>query len=379
MKVLFIAKNIPRPGKQGNKIIITIAEKLSVFCDISVLRPREKVPFWLKRHPKYSDLVGLKVWETGNFKITTYPYINIPLRKARYWLLFCLSPFGKKYIENNKFHLTHAHYLFPDGLLAYKIFKKYKIPFVITFRSHDKQYLELISKNNPDYLKAKKILWAARQILVTNGGYKAFIESKFGMTCDIMPHGIEAEVFDNKGKQQKQDEINILSVADTLSTKNVDWVINAFKAYGGEKKTKLRLIGDVCTRKDIIELSANDKRIELLGKLPREEVLQHMKESDIFALPSSKETFGLVYLEAAAKRNAIIGFKGEGVWGVFEEDKELLFCENYPLFETQMHNLIENSSRRTELAQHALEKAKQMTWENIQMQYKDVYLKALGQ
>lgn len=373
MKVLFIAKNIPRPGKQGNKIILTIAEKLSAFCDISVLRPREKVPFWLKRHPKYADLVGLEEWETNKFKITTYPYINIPFRKARYWLLFRLSAFGKTYIERNKFDLTHAHYLFPDGLIAYKAHRKYNIPYILTFRNQDKQYLELISPKNPDYKKAKKILSNAKQVLVPNGGYKNFVESTFGINCVIMPHGIEAEVFSNERDSNKNDEFIILSVADSLKTKNVDWVVKAFKTVSGNKKVKLRLIGDVCTRKEIIELSANDKRIELLGKVPREKVIQHMKDSDIFALPSSKETFGLVYLEAAATHNAIIGFKGEGVWGVFEEEKEMLFCRNFEQFEHQLYELIKNQDLRNSLTQNAFVKAKTMAWEKVRKNYFKTY------
>jgi len=68
-------------------------------------------------------------------------------------------------------------------------------------------------------------------------------------------------------------------------------------------------------------------------------------ESDIFALPSYKETFGLVYLEAAAARNAIIGFKGEGVWGLFEVDKEMLFCGDFEEFQEQLKLLIKNGKK----------------------------------
>uniref|UniRef100_UPI0032173385 glycosyltransferase family 4 protein n=1 Tax=uncultured Draconibacterium sp. TaxID=1573823 RepID=UPI0032173385 len=378
MKVLFIAKNIPRPGRKGNKIILTIAEKLSEFCDISILRPREKVPFWLKHHPKYVDLVGLKEWETRNFKITTFPYINIPFRKARYWLLFRLSKFGKEYIENNKFDLIHAHYLFPDGQIAYHIKKIYEIPYVLTFRNQDKQYLELISTQNPDYYKASKIIRSAKQVLVPNSGYKDFVESNFNVSCSVMPHGIEQEAFLINHVVKGKKELTILSVADKLPTKNVDWVIRGLKSYSGEQPVKLKLIGEVCNREDIIELSKHDERIELMGRIPREEVLNYMKKSDIFALPSSKETFGLVYLEAAATSNAIIGYRGEGVWGVFDENEEMLFCENFEEFQSQLHSLLEDKNLGSKLAEKVHKKAKTMRWENVTKHYFAVYKNSIN-
>ena len=376
--VLYIAKNIPTPKRKSNRIIFDIAHNLSSTFNIDFFFPKEIVPFWLKNNSRFSYLYGLKEWEFEGFKIQSIPYIKLPFKYMQYWLLYFLPKSVKKYFQEKKQpDLVHAHYLFPDGLIAYKAHCKYNIPYILTFRNQDKQYLELISPQNPDYKKSKKILLNAKQVLVPNGGYKNFVESTFGINCVIMPHGIEDKVF-CKEKKSNSKEIIILSVADGLSTKNVDWVIKAFKAFDGDSKIKLRLIGDVCTRKDIIELSIDDKRIELLGKVPRENVLQHMQESDIFALPSSKETFGLVYLEAAATHNAIIGFKEEGVWGVFEEEKELLFSRNFEQFEHQLHQLIKNHDLRNSLTQNAFKKAKAMEWKQVKKLYEEIYLSSIN-
>ena len=372
--VLFIAKNIPTPTRKSNRIIFDIANNLSNTFNISFLFPKEIVPFWLRKNPRFSYLYKLKKWKFEKFEILPVTYIKLPFKYMQYWPLYFLPRSAKKIIENKRPpDLVHAHYLFPDGQIAYRICKKFDIPYILTFRNQDKQYLELISSNNPDYKKAQKILSAAKNVLVPNGGYKDFVEKKFGIKCIIMPHGIEKEVFYENPINDNKEELTILSVADALSTKNVDWVIKAFQSYIENKAIKLRLIGDVCNREDIKLLSKNDPRIELLGRIPREEVLKYMKESDIFALPSSKETFGLVYLEAAATHNAIIGFKGEGVWGVFEEDNEMLFCENFEDFQQRFYLLIEDVDLRNQLAQNAFEKAKTMSWENVQKKYMDTY------
>lgn len=378
LNILYIAKNIPTPQKKTNRIVFDIAHHLSGDFNIDFLFPKEIVPFWLKNNPRFAYLYKLKKWTFEGFEILSIPYIKLPFQLMQYWPLCCLPRKLKLYVKKNgNPDLVHAHYLFPDGYMAYLLFKKYGIPYVLTFRNQDKQYLELLSPNNMDYKKAKRIINSASQVLVPNGGYQEFVESTFNVVCTIIPHGIEKEVFQQEDIANIKEFLSILSVADGLKTKNVDWVIRAFRSYRGNQLIKLFLAGDVCKREDIIELSQEDDRILLLGKIPRENVLKRMKEGDIFALPSCKETFGLVYLEAAATRNAIIGYKNEGVWGVFEDNKEMLFCSGFEQFETQLHRLIDDDKQREMLVQNSYEKATSMTWKNVQNRYKEVYQNAL--
>ena len=37
----------------------------------------------------------------------------------------------------NKFNLVHAHFLFSDGSVALKLYKKYKLPYVVSIRNTD--------------------------------------------------------------------------------------------------------------------------------------------------------------------------------------------------------------------------------------------------
>lgn len=373
LNVLFIAKNIPSPQKKSNRIIFDIAHKLSAFCEIEFLFPREIVPFWLKGSKKFAHLNKLKSWNFDGFRITPIKYVQLPFKKSRFWLLIYLPQKVKKYILKKKnLDLIHAHYLMPDGYLAYKILKKFGIPYIVTFRNQDRRNLQILSKWNPDYIKAKKVLINARKVIVPNSGYKEYIKDNFDVNCQIVPHGIEKEVFQST-VENKKEKLSILSVADSLPTKNIDWVVKAFKEYTGNKEIQLRLVGDVCNREDIKALAKENNQIQLLGKIPREKVLTLMRESDIFALPSSKETFGLVYLEAAATHNAIIGFKGEGVWGVFKESEEMLFCSGYSEFEQQLHEVINNKTVQTMLSENAYTKAKAMEWSKIAHIYQEIY------
>src|SRR5574344_30407 len=61
--------------------------------------------------------------------------------------------------------------------------------------------------------------------------------------------------------------------------------------------------------------------IHIFNYLPHEKVLEYMRNSDIFILPSVNETFGLVYLEAMASGCITIGTKGTGIDGIIKNEE----------------------------------------------------------
>ena len=86
----------------------------------------------------------------------------------------------------------------------------------------------------------------------------------------------------------------------------------------------------------------------------------------------------MVYLEAAATQNAIIGYKDEGVWGVFEQNKEMLFCDSYPTFKAQLFSLLNGKLITRRLQIKAFNKAQEMEWSKIKEIYNDIYTLALN-
>ena len=56
--------------------------------------------------------------------------------------------------------------------------------------------------------------------------------------------------------------------------------------------------------------------VHFWGRIPREQVIRIMNETDCFIMVSKFETFGLVYLEAMAKGCITIASKNEGMDGI---------------------------------------------------------------
>lgn len=378
LNILFIAKNIPVPGIRPSRVIIAIAHEISGFCNVSFLYPNEIVPFGFQYLNKYKPFYKLKSWICEGYTISVTKYFRFPYRKMAFWFWNKLSKKDIEYFNSKeKTDLIHAHYLFPDGYLAYLYSKRFFVPYVITIRNSDIIHLKSISKNNPDFKKAKIIIDNAEQILSLNLAYKNFIDEMFNIPSVIIPHGIEKEAF-KKEHERKDNTVIITTVSEAIKRKNVDWIINAVKNYNGNKNIVLKIIGTGPLINYYKNLAGGDNRIVFTGKIDRKDVLNNLQNSDIFALPSYSETFGLVYLEAAATHNAIIGLKDEGVWGIFENNKEMLFSKNESHFSNQLYECIENADFVKKLKDRAHNKALTMEWEKIAEKYKDVYLGSLS-
>ena len=101
---------------------------------------------------------------------------------------------------------------------------------------------------------------------------------------------------------------NVLAALPHLENQN-----NKFEIIGsGNEESNLRKL--------TIELDI-DSKVSFRGQLPREEVLERMKQSNCFVMISKGEVFGLVYLEAMANSCISIGSIGEGIDGVIVDGK----------------------------------------------------------
>lgn len=107
--------------------------------------------------------------------------------------------------------------------------------------------------------------------------------------------------------------IKVLTCAHFKKRKNIDKIIKACK---GLECFELTVIGDGKERKKLEKI---DKNVIFTGRLPHDEVLAKMRNSDIFVLPSVGETFGMVYLEAMASGCITVCTKGDGIDGIIKD------------------------------------------------------------
>ena len=111
------------------------------------------------------------------------------------------------------------------------------------------------------------------------------------------------------------EKIKVLSVANLIKRKNIDKLIHACKSF---ENIELTIIGDGEERKS---LEKTDKNVIFKGHLEKEKVLEEMRNSDIFILPSVNETLGLVYIEALASGCITVGTANDGISRIIKDEE----------------------------------------------------------
>lgn len=368
MKILFIATNIPTIKRKSNGVILRIADLLSKKCELDVIFPKEIIPFWLRYKTKFKSLYNLKDYVLGNQEIEVLPYLRLPYKSNAFLGLKNLNL--SRFISRN-YDVIHAHFIFPDGLIAQRISRQTNRPFVVSIRYSDISLVESVSQNSSTFRLAKSCLEEANAIHVLNDYTGQWLNKKFQVNYTVIPHGVDLPESHSVTSQNKK--IIITCVAEFIPLKQIDWVINAVKSYQGDSDLELKIIGKGPLKEELYALRENDSRIHFTGHVPHNEVINILTESNIFVMPSTKETFGLVYLEAAATHNAIIAYHKYSINGVFESEKEALFCTGYVDFKNKLHRLIDDPVEVKKLANNALEKVQHMSWDSIIKKYNDLY------
>ncbi|MEZ4086973.1 MAG: glycosyltransferase, partial [Candidatus Gracilibacteria bacterium] len=115
--------------------------------------------------------------------------------------------------------------------------------------------------------------------------------------------------------QADHDDFIILTIAELHPRKGLNYLIEAFKTIQEQKpKTKLVIVGKGPQKAKLEKLI---KKLELSDSVVlaghQDDIPQILKSANLFVLPSVKEAFGLVLLEAMAAQLPIIATEVGGI------------------------------------------------------------------
>lgn len=214
-------------------------------------------------------------------------------------------------VTHEKLDLLHVHYAIPHAtaaFLAKQILetKGIKIPVVTTLHGTD---ITLVGKD-PSYEPVVEFSINQSDV-VTSVSESLIAETHeyFSIQKEIVriPNFIDLESFSRQPKEHfrkaicPNDEKLLIHVSNFRKVKNTDQVVRVFNKLRKKIPAKLLMIGDGPDRSACEalcrELHACDD-IRFLGKTGA--VDEVLSVSDLFMMPSEKESFGLAALEAMA-------------------------------------------------------------------------------
>ncbi|USZ71458.1 glycosyltransferase [Natronosalvus halobius] len=180
---------------------------------------------------------------------------------------------------------------------------------------------------------------------------------KFGAERDqvIVHHvGIDTEKFRAKKRDPDPDRITILTVARIHEVKGHEYGIRAIEELATrvpDVEIEYRIVGDGPKRAQLERLIAERQLgsiVTLCGAKNQEEVVLELQNADVFLLPSVREGFGKVLLEAQACSLPVVASNVGGIPEAVESGRSAILVPPRDPYRIAagLERLVRNPSRR---------------------------------
>mgnify|MGYP001165754011 FL=1 len=297
----------------------------------------------------------------------------------------------KKKIKNIEgINLIHASTFCLDGAVAYQLWKKYKVPYIVTVRNTDiNTYYKKLFWRRPFF---HSILRNSEKILFISPSYQnrflnGIVPNAISKTVKdkviTIPNGVDANFIISRSKKVKiNTPVSVLYVGGIQENKNIHSTIEAIKKCNSKGiNITYTIIGKGLENRRysssyIQEIEKYEELHDWLSILPKQDkktLKISYANSDIFVMPSMKETFGLVYVEALSQGLPIIYSKGQGIDGFFQ-DGEVGYAVN-PRSIDDIAEKIEMIINNYQELIHRIQNIDMniFSWESIAIQYQMIY------
>lgn len=290
-------------------------------------------------------------------------------------------------LKPSEYDLVQAHTLFTDGHVAYKLFKQYNIPYIVTVRGSTdidgffKLRFNLRGIGKKILRNARKIIFLSetnRKDLLSNYIKKNEFKNHILEKSIVLPNGIDDFWFENEGNPKSlnyNEPLKIIFAGQIIERKNLLATVRALNLLKKEHNINsvYTIVGKRLDGKYADKVN-NEAEVEYIeaGVQPREQLIKYYRSNDIFVMPSFSETFGLVYPEAMSQGLPVIYTRDQGFDGQFENGSVgyAVDADNPKNIAEQILKVIENYD---EMSQKALQKYVKFNWGNLSKEYLNIY------
>ena len=263
-----------------------------------------------------------------------------------------------------------------EGLVGYKIKKKYNIPYVVFTYAMEIETWARVKKN---VRRLCKVLWSADRVVYINEVTKKTLLAmgvREKQLVKIWP-GVESRYFKKIGERQIDkikkkygiEGLYILTTARLIKRKGVDVVIEAFSMIDKVRFEHVSLVvaGDGPESQGLKEKAEKmwvNNSVIFLGQVPNAELPVLYSGAETFIMTPYKvdddiEGFGIVYLEAAACGTPSIATRSGGAGEAVVNMKTGLVIKPNSPEETKnaIELMLENDGLRFKLGKNARKRA----------------------
>lgn len=170
-------------------------------------------------------------------------------------------------------------------------------------------------------------VWGFRSLAFQQSFEKRFGNEKPMFLCHS---GIPEKYIEAVDKDFAKGVKRFAFVGSLYELKNVDITLRALhKAMDGKEYT-FDIVGSGAENENLhhlVEELDMGKHVVFHGQMKRDDAQDIVRKADCFVMVSSREAFGLVYVEAMAKGCIVIGTKGQGIDGIVKHGENGFLCK----------------------------------------------------
>jgi glycosyltransferase involved in cell wall biosynthesis len=311
---------------------------------------------------------GAPVFGTPGVPLPMYPELHLLLPPPRFKNLL------------NRWRPDVIHVADPMVLGAAAIFwaQQLGIPVVSSYHTNLATYLpyfHLGMLTEPTWAYRRFLHAQCKATLCPSPSTAQQLEQKGFSNVQVWPRGVNGALFTptRRSPAWRQDispnpNARIILYVGRLSyEKNLEVLLSAFKAIEQDTpETHLVMVGDGPARQEL-EQALEGTRASFTGLLRGEALAEAYASADLFAFPSTTETFGQAVLEAMASGLPVLAFDAEGVRDLVRHyETGLLVPEgDTAAFTQSLRALLAQPEQQAMMRQRARSAAELRTWDSV--------------
>jgi glycosyltransferase involved in cell wall biosynthesis len=310
MKVMFYSPLSLRYGGGGERYILELVRHLKghnvscvVVCSASIAGEKERIP--IERIHAILDQVSAEYYELACSPLPLFSRNSSIPRLREIKRLMKLAR-DCDIIYFNSGHVVHDLVMLAvRNMLGKPVVSAYHCPLYFWEKLHD-FYVDTIGKKVMRKLDGHHVL---------NPYFLHLFESWGLRNVYLIPDGVDTEKFKPRNLMKKQERFRILFAGRLTPAKGIDILCESIKMLNGNKafqeNVTFIIAGSGPLEPIIRRLSEQHPNVTYLGYL-EESLPEIYRNCDLLVMPSHREAFGLVSVEAQASGLPVIAFDVTG-------------------------------------------------------------------
>lgn len=267
----------------------------------------------------------------------------------------------KRIIQDFQPNLLHVHVGYPAGIMAYLFTRRHEMPYLIT--EHMSYLQDYVDKWQHRFLLKRAFEHAQRVLPVSTALERQFSFWGWFVQSQKVPNVVDTERFqlikvrssasedDSECSLESKNVLRILFAGNMEETevKGVQYLLPAFAQLvesrrSSEQTLYLDLVGDGSKRTDYEHLALKlgiAGFVTFHGRVSPKEMPSFYQRADLLVLPSIKETFGCVLIEAMACGKPVLATACGGPQDIVRENSGFLVPPgNIPALVKGLENML---------------------------------------